>query len=195
MRGLAESLGVHRAVVYRLLRTLADHRLVVPERDRFRLGPGVTELAGSVEPHLQAVALPELRRLASAVGATAYLTVARGGEAVVLLVAEPPRSRVHMTYRAGLHHPLDVGASGLAILAGRPPLPGERPEVGEARERGWATSRGEIQPGAVGVAAPVVVGERAADASVGVVALGGLDAARVAEEVVAAARAVGDGLR
>src|SRR5262245_11007513 len=62
---LAAELGVHRAVVYRLLATLGAHRLVARSPDgRFRLWTGVVALARAVAPQLQAAALPELSRLA-----------------------------------------------------------------------------------------------------------------------------------
>ena len=142
VRELADALGVHRAVVYRLLTTL--------------------ELRGLVRRD--------------------------GDEAVALLVVEPTRAPMHVAYRPGRRHPLRLGASGKAILAGRPAAAGEPAEIALARKRGYASSAGEIQPGAVGIAAPVVVDGRA-DASVGAVSLAPFDG-RAARAVRAAARAV-----
>jgi DNA-binding IclR family transcriptional regulator len=119
-------------------------------------------------------ALPGLRRLAEHVGATAHLTVAEGGEAVALLVVEPSWTQFHVAYRAGSRHPLDRGAAGRAIIAGR---------QGSA---GHVVSEGELQPGAHGVAAPVI-GVEGLEASVGVVALSPLDVDQVGPLVVAAA--------
>ena len=51
------------------------------------------------------------------------------------LVVEPRGTDMHITYRAGLRHPLDIAASGVAILAGSPPLPGEREAIKIARQR------------------------------------------------------------
>jgi DNA-binding IclR family transcriptional regulator len=185
VRELAEELGVHRAIVYRLLATLERHGLVRRGEDgRHRLWTGVVELAGGVAGDLQAAALPVLTRLADELGATATLTVADGEDAVALLVVEPTEATMHVAYRPGRRHPLGVGASGKAILAGRPPAPGEARDVALARRRGYATSAGEIQPGAIGIAAPV-----SAEASVGAVALGGF-ANGAYERVVDAARAV-----
>ena len=86
----------------------------------------------------------------------------------------------------GSRHPLDRGASGLAILAARAPRPDERAEVAEARRRGYAVTSGELQSGAVGVAAPVPI-EAALEVSLGVVALGSLDETAVAPQVLEAA--------
>ena len=166
---LAARLDVHRAIVYRLLGTLGQHRLVVRGTDgRHRLWTGLVELARGVEPNWRTVALPELETLAADLGATAPLSVASEDAAVALLVVEPPRTAIHVAYRPGLRHPLGRGASGKAILSGRPPARRESRDVAEARRRGYAITRGELQAGAVGIAAPIVV-DGWAEASVGAV--------------------------
>jgi DNA-binding IclR family transcriptional regulator len=189
VRALADELGVHRAIVYRLLATLERHGLVRRGAEgRYHVWTGLVELAGGVEGDLQAAALPVLTRLADELGATATLTVADGDDAVALLVVEPAAATMHVAYRAGRRHPLGVGASGKAILAGRPAAPGEPREVTRARRRGYAASAGEIQPGAIGIAAPV-----SASASIGAVAFGGFsDGAH--DRIVAAAREISGAL-
>lgn len=163
---LATALGVARPVVYRLLATLDGHAWVRRTDDgRVRLGLGVLQLAQQVQPLVRQAALPELRRLAEDVGATAHLTVADGGEALAVAVVEPTWTSYHVSYRVGTRHRLDQGAAGRAILAGR---------QGEATV---VMTDGELQPGAVGIAVPVpLVG---LEASVGVVALGSLELADV----------------
>jgi len=168
---LADELGVHRAIVYRLLGTLAQHRLVIRGDDgRHRLWTGLVELARGVIPRWRNVAEPELSNLAEELGATATLSVAADEHAVALLVVEPRSTEFHVAYRPGTRHPIDRGATGKAILVGRPPTPGEPKDVTRARRRGWIETQGELQPGAVGVAAPIVV-DGWADACVGVVSL------------------------
>ena len=185
---LADRLTVHRAIVYRLLGTLSDHRLVVRGPDgRHRLWTGLVELARGVTPNWRTLALPELQALAEDLAATATLTVAAEDSAVALLVVEPPNAAMHVAYRPGLRHPLVRGASGKAILAGRPAVPNEPADVAVARRRGFAVTRGEIQPGAVGIAAPVVV-DGWADASVGAVSFTDFGAAARSRVVRAAAR-------
>jgi DNA-binding IclR family transcriptional regulator len=187
---LAATLDVHRAIVYRLLATLAAHRLVHRGEDgRYRLGTGLVRLARGVAPRLQAAAMPELGRLAEDVGATATLTVADGQEAVALAVVEPRNTLIHVAYRPGLRHALELCAPGRAILIGRPASAADSPAVTRGRRRGYVVSRGEIQPGASGLAAPVP----GADASVGVVSLVDLGE-QVAARVIAAARAIGAAL-
>jgi DNA-binding IclR family transcriptional regulator len=179
----ASRLGVGRAVVYRLASTLGEHGMIRRDADgRLRLGAGVLHLARRAQPLIADAALPALRRLAEQVGATAHLTIADGGEALALAVVEPSWTQFHVAYRTGSRHPLERGAAGQAILAGR------------AGEHGWVGTSGELQPGAFGVAAPVPDVE-GLDASVGVVALAPLDVSTVGPQVLATAAAVAKALR
>ena len=174
----ANNLGVGRAVIYRLVGTLIQHGFVRRDRGgRLRLGAGVLQLARRAQPLVADAALPALRRLAEDVGATAHLTVAEGAEAVALVVVEPTWTQFHVAYRTGSRHALDRGAAGRAILAGR------------RGEDGVVLSEGEIQPGAHGVAAPVL-GVDGLEGSVGVVALVPFDPGNVGPRVRAAATAV-----
>lgn len=168
---LAEELSTARAVVYRLLRTLEAHRLVGRIDTRYVLGIGIAELASKLRPRLQATVLPILRRLSEDTGSTALLSIADGDQALILLTEEPTRSLFHLALRQGARHPLDVGADGIAILAGRPASEGDGAEVGLARSRGYALTAGALQSGAVGVAAPIKTSDWAT-ASIGVVQLG-----------------------
>lgn len=179
---LAERIGVSRAAVYRLLGPLQARGLVRRDGSRVRLGLGVLQLAGRVLPQLRQAASPVLRGLAEHVGATAHLTVADGDEAQAVAVVEPSWTDFHVAYRVGSRHPLRRGAAGKAILL--------RPDSGVQ----WSLTAGELQPGAHGVAAPIrgVPGLRA---SVGVISLQPLDAAKVGPLVVAAARSVAAALR
>jgi len=153
---IAKALGTHRAGVYRLLGPLADHQLVARDASgRFILWFGLVTLASRVSGHLRDMAMPILRQLADELQATAALTLRDGNDAVVATVVEPRGTQLHLAYGAGVRHPLDTAASGLAILAGSAPVPGERAEVREGRQRGWTLSTGELLQGATGVGAPV----------------------------------------
>ncbi len=186
---LAAALGVNRTVVYRLVATLEQHALARRDRDGLvHLGLGVLALARRVNPMLRDAALPALRALAEECGATAHLTVADGDEALAIAVVEPSWTDYHVGYRVGARHPLERGAAGKAILLGRAAAEKER------RTPGVVTTSGELQAGAYGVAAPVI-GVPGVEASVGVVALGGLDTDGVGPKVAATAREVAQRLR
>ncbi len=180
---LAAALGINRTVVYRLVSTLEQHRLV--RRDaagRLHVGLGVLHLASAVQPVLRDLAVPVLRQLAETVGATAHLTVADGEEALALAVVEPSWTDFHVSYRVGARHALDQGAAGKAIAMLRHPRAlGARPFV---------VTTGELQSGAHGLSAPVT-GVPGLEASVGIVTLGAaIDEGVVAPRVVAAAAEV-----
>ncbi|WP_066373755.1 helix-turn-helix domain-containing protein [Herbidospora mongoliensis] len=179
---LAAALGVSRPVVYRLVASLQNEGFA--RRDaagRVLLGFGVVKLAQAVQPLLMAAAVPALRRLAEASGATAHLTVAEGGEGLAMAVVEPSWTNLHVAYRAGSRHPLSKGAAGLAILSLR-----------EGKPRIQATE-GQLQEGARGVAAPIT-GLEWLEASVGIISFGDLDV-RVAGPLVSeAAKELGEAL-
>jgi DNA-binding IclR family transcriptional regulator len=168
---LAEALSTARAVVYRLLRTLEAHRLVARVDTRYVLGIGIAELASRLRPGLQATVLPILRRLSAQTDSTSLLSVADGDQALILLTEEPSGTMFHLALRQGSRHPLVRGADGVAILAGRPPAREDTDDVRGARHLGYALSVGALQPGAVGVAAPIRTSDWAT-ASIGVVQLG-----------------------
>lgn len=179
---LAQALGVGRPVVYRLVRSLENASFIRRTADgRYCLGFGLYRLSAAVADAMAVIAIPLLRTLADEVGATAHLTVARGGEAVAVAVVEPSWTTMHLTYRVGSRHPLDRGAAGRAILAGR------------AGRLEPVTSENELQSGAHGLAAPVL-GVANTEASVGVVSLGALDDAVAGPRVLATSALVAEAL-
>ncbi|MEU0513025.1 helix-turn-helix domain-containing protein [Amycolatopsis sp. NPDC006125] len=186
---LARELDVHRAICYRIVATLEGHRLVSRTGDgRVRLASGLATLAAKFEPHFNQDALPLLKELANRTSATAFLSAAEGTECVVAMVAEPEGTVLTVGYRVGSRHPLTQGAAGLAILAARPEEPGEPDAVRQARQDGYSLTRGQLERGAVGLAAGIRAGTL--ERSVGVVAIDGLDTGLAATEVMATARRI-----
>ena len=114
--------------------------------------------------------------------------LADGANAVVAAVHEGGDGFLRVTYRLGARHPLTRGAPGLAILSARTPSAEELPGVTLARMQGFALTRGELQPGAVGIAAPIPA--QAVEAAVSIVALHELPA-DAAEQVMACAQDIG----
>lgn len=153
---IADALDVHRSIATRLLSTLADFKLVVRGSDsRFRAATGLAALASNIHTTLIGTAEPVMRELAEKVGATISLLVAEGDEAVAMAVVSPSQSSYHLAFRTGSRHPIDRAAGGIALLAAMPRRPGEAARVTEARERGYAATMGEVEPGAYGVAVPL----------------------------------------
>ncbi len=145
---VAHDVGLHRSITYRMLRTLEARRLVARDADGAWLpGSGLAVLASNVVPDIRLAARSVLESLANETAMTAFLVIRDHDEAVTAVVVEPRTAIAHVTYRPGRRHPVTRGAPGIALLAGRAPLPGEREEVAACRVRGWAFSESEVLPG------------------------------------------------
>ena len=74
---ISSALGVSRTVIYRLVVTLETHALLRrSSAGKCRLGLGVLAMGRAVSPVVRDAAVPALRLLSEAVGATSVLTVA-----------------------------------------------------------------------------------------------------------------------
>lgn len=159
---LARRLEVHRSVAYRLVRTLADHGLVIrTPAGHLQLGARLAALASAVAHDLNAEALPELTDVANELGMTCFLSVLDREECVTLASVEPRHTANAVAQRPGSRHPVTRGAPGKAILSIAPER--TRPEVTEAlateirdaAARGFATSHDEVVPTLRAVAVPL----------------------------------------
>jgi IclR family acetate operon transcriptional repressor len=176
---IARELGLSKAVVHRILRTLVDRGMldIEPATRAYRLGPGVAALGARAlrDTHLRPAALPVLRHLQKQTGETTTIS-ARVGDGRVYLDQVVSAKEIKMTVELGRLFPLHAGSSGRAILAFLPqedqhrvvdrPLDALTPEtivdsetlrarLAEVRETGIAESGGERQVGAASMAAPV----------------------------------------
>lgn len=161
---LSRTLGVHRSIAYRILRTLEDHGLVTRDAaGGVSLGSRLAALARSVARDLQAAVLPELTAAANELGMTAFLVVLDHSECVTLVSVEPRHAVATVAQRPGTRHPLANGAPGLAIQSSLTDAewaafaPGEHPraEAVAVPEIGYATSHDEVIPGMSSVAVPM----------------------------------------
>ena len=185
---LAQILGIGRTVVYRLVVTLEQHAFLRRSGDgKCRLGLAVLTMGRQVQPIVRDVALPALRLLSDAVGATAHLTIVDGTEALTAVVVEPTRSDVHVAYRMGARQPLESTAAGRAVLAART-------AAGRPLEPPWVVATSEGPQGAYGIAVPIT-GVPGLEASVGVVSLRELNEVDVGTRVARAAGEIARALR
>lgn len=163
---LADAMGVHRSVAYRILRTLEDHSLLVrDDAGRVQPGPGLAVLARGVARNLQTAALPELTQLANALTMSAFVAVWDREDCVTLVTVDPRHTGAAVVQHPGSRHPVSAGAPGIAIQSAlseqewqrlAPGIP-YRPEAAEARLRGFAASHDEVIPGVSSLAVPVRV--------------------------------------
>lgn len=176
---LAARLGLHRAVAYRIVTTLAAQGMVRRrEGGRIVLGAGAVQIGAQAGDDLRDLAGPVLEDLAERTGATAFLSRAEGEDCVVVQTAEPRNAFLNIHYRVGTRHPIHRGAAGIAILAARPERPDDPEEVRLAREQGYSLTRGQLHKGAVGLSSAVTLPGETQDGmafSIGVVALEELD--------------------
>lgn len=153
---VADRIGVHRTIAYRLLNTLTSHRLVAKGEDgRFRSAAALAVLGASFDNNVRQLSLPTLRALADELGTTVSLLVAEGDQQVAVAVIVPTQVGYQLAFHEGSRHPLSLGAAGIALLAAMPRRPDERDIVPQTRERGWVVTHGEIERGTFGLAVPV----------------------------------------
>lgn len=178
--GAARHLKVPRSTAYRVLRSLETGGLLVYDRQRrtYHLSLAVARLgqAALSRIDLRSIARPYLERLARETGESAFLLVVQGRAAVVIDTVTPD-TPLKLTYPVGTPWPLHAGASNKVLLAHLPPgviedvlagpLPRVTPrtptdpdrlrvELHRIRQRGYAYSNGELTPGVVGVAVPIL---------------------------------------
>jgi len=190
---VADQVGVHRTIAYRLLGTLAHYRYIVKGEDgRYRPAAALAVLGASFDNNLRALSAPTLRTLADGLGATVSMLVAEGDQQVAVAVVVPTLVFYQLSFREGSRYPLERGAAGIALLASMPPRPGERDLVPITREQGWVITHGEIEPDTYGLAVPVRRGPPSPPTCINLIShrqdvlLGGRDS------VIAAARRLSD---
>jgi DNA-binding IclR family transcriptional regulator len=125
------------------------------EDGRYRPAAGLAVLGASFDRNVRQLCLPTLRGLADELGSTVSLLVAEGDQQVAVAVIVPSHVAYQLSFHEGSRYPLERGAAGIALLASMPPRPGERSLVSRARERGWVTTYGEIEPNTYGLAVAV----------------------------------------
>jgi DNA-binding IclR family transcriptional regulator len=153
---VADGVGVHRTIAYRLLATLSQFRFVARGDDgRYRPAARLAILGASFDRNVRQLSLPTLRALADDLGTTVSLLVAEGDQQVAVAVIVPTQVAYQLAFHEGSRYPLDRGAAGIALLASMPARPDERDLVVRAREQGWVITHGEIEPNTYGLAVPV----------------------------------------
>jgi IclR family transcriptional regulator, acetate operon repressor len=175
---LAATSGLAKSTASRLLTALERHGLV--RRDvTGRFSPGGVFLSyawrGAAESDLVAIAQPVLAWLGEQTGETINLGVARDSGQVEQVAQVDSRYLIGGTNWVGLTVPLHCAALGKVLLAyGAAELPAGRlerrtertitsrsalaAELAAVRDRGYAVTIEELEPGLVAVAAPVLAG-------------------------------------
>jgi DNA-binding IclR family transcriptional regulator len=159
---LVDATGISRPTAHRLAVALEAHGLVGrDDRGRFRLGVRLAawgRSAVSLSASMLEQSADVLAGLRDETGESAQLYVRDGDHRVCVAAAERP-SGLRDTVPVGARLPLVAGSGGKVLLAWDPP--GEWPADADAaalravRQRGWAASVAEREPGVASVSAPV----------------------------------------
>ncbi|MCG6903505.1 MAG: helix-turn-helix domain-containing protein [Rhodobacter sp.] len=164
-------LGYSRPTLYRYLKTLKDAGFLVSlPQAGYTLGPRVTELDFLMQrsdPMITA-GTPHLKQLAADFPGSAFL-VRWYGRKLLCIASEVSVPEPRSSYPRGRPMPLARGAISRAILAFLPrrdqlALLRDQPDASddimarlrEVRRTGVAVAWGEVTPGVVGVAAPIL---------------------------------------
>jgi len=173
---IAGQIGLHKSTVHRLMTTLEEKGFVARDAatEKYRLGLKVwelsTHLSKSDDPAV--LLLPAMERLRDRLGETVSLYL-RDGKDRLRIQAVQSNQAIRRVAQVGARLPLYVGASSKVLVAFaseedrqellRDPEWPEMPDpegylrmLEEIRERGYATSFEEREPGAAAVAVPIV---------------------------------------
>lgn len=173
---IAETVGEPVSSTYRLLSNLREMGWVddAPQHGRYRLGLQFLQIASQVEDlkNPQEEALPRLKRLNQETQLTTYLCVQQGTDAVCVGRYDG-RSVRSLVLTLGGSLPLDMGASGKALLAqlpeaeqesvlaqlgyqkGSEPLVLRMEELWDSRKRGMSISDEDVTVGIAALGAPI----------------------------------------
>lgn len=190
---IATEVGLHRSIVYRMLRTFEDYGIVARDANgKYLLGLGLTALAGSASRDLQARVATEVQELADATRATALFCTAQHDDVVVLASARPAGRPASVMVTAGSRWPLTAGAPGTALASLLPPREFESDEVALARRTRLAHSKGEPFVGLAALAVPLRLSDGQAAALCVLAPLGDLDTDGAAAALTLTARRLSD---
>jgi DNA-binding IclR family transcriptional regulator len=191
---IAERIGVARSTSYRYLKGLIGSGFVEECDGGFRLGPQVLELARLARKGfgLSEISRPVMRELVDSVNETVLLT-RRSGTSVVCLELQEPGHSVRLSYERGHVLPFNAGAAAQVLLAWASdedvsdvldsvPLTKFtehtvtdaaqlRIRLREIQASGFAVSRGELDEGVIGIAAPIRLPNGTVAAAISVAAL------------------------
>ena len=175
---ISRALKMHKTTVYRILQTLQSVGWVEqsPVTSQYKLGTGMLLVASAVSVRLTTknVILGEMQKLSSSYNETVVLSALRGfiGMAVDMVKS---RQSLAVDPSNGYIVPLDLGASGKALLAAQTPEtieailqtypPDKRAAMLDNTKKvkvlGYSYSEAEVDPGVAALAVPLVLSKNA----------------------------------
>ncbi len=186
----AAAMAIPASTTYRYFRSLAAHGLIHDHAPgRYRLGAAVMLLDRQMRIHdpLIGMATPAMQRLAATIGEPCVVLLARLYRDAVMCVHQVDHGdpAFAVSYERGRMMPLDRGATSKVIFANLPAamlrrLARSQPELRlddadqrramrRVRADGFCVAQGEVDPGRIGVAVPIMLPYRQQVASLSVV--------------------------
>lgn len=191
---IGDSQGLPRSTVHRILRALAEYRMVAQDDQtkKYKLGLGILKLSVSLlsQNHLRAIAEPHLSSLARSLGETVYICVLNVDEALCIAKVDGSHGLRYLV-EVGRRMPFNCTAAAKILLACLPKAkmdkvmsisPLERytdrtivdrdqliTHLAEARKQGYALCDGEMERGVRALAVPVFGADRGVIASITVI--------------------------
>ncbi len=192
VEGAARELAVSQSTAYEYFRSLVDAGLLSTYKTGlYVIGPAVIELDRRTRQRdpLILAARDEMNRLAGSIGPDDVVLLCRLYKLTVMCIDQraPAAPRQIVSYERGRPMPLERGAASKVILAHLPPRTlrrfydqtyprGVQPTWAEFRQplrlirrTGLSITHGELDPGRVGVSAPIFAAEGEVVGSVGLV--------------------------
>lgn len=175
---LCQALEIPKTTAFRILRSLAEHRVLhlIDENRRYVLGPRLVSLASAVKGvGIIDVSRPIMEALSERLSETSKLTVAEDDGVVIIAVTQSPTGFGIFT-QVGRRFPYHAGAASKVCLAYRSETfvsnlvskglmsftektitnPADlRDELGRVRKNGWAIDNEEYVTGVIAIAAPI----------------------------------------
>ncbi|MCF6094235.1 IclR family transcriptional regulator [Microaerobacter geothermalis] len=173
---IAQQTSLNKSTVYRLLASLEGKGFLMrdPGTEKYRLGFRIWELSANLtqaaDPAM--ILLPELEKLRDSLGETISLYVRDGMERIRIQAVESNQS-IRRVAPIGARMSLAVGASSKVLMSYADPHSQEailndpswpdwvdkrlyKKQLEEIKEKGYATSFEEREPGAAAVAVPIL---------------------------------------
>lgn len=190
-----------RATAHRLASALEVHHMLSRTTGgKWTIGPALTSLSSGIADYLIGAAQPIMTQLMELTGESVQLYRLTGGTRTCV-AAQEPLSGLHNTVPVGSRLPLTAGSAAQVFLAYGPnSLSKEvlrdaafnQRRLSHVRERGWAESVSEREPGLASVSTPVFDANEALIAALSISGpserLSPSPGAKWAPELVAAAR-------
>lgn len=120
LRDLSKEMGKNHTVIYRILKTFEDKKIIVqdPSSKKYQLGSGILPLFVAYKSRntVSDLVIPVMDELSQKTGESVFLTWKEGYEGVTVEIVESSNN-IRFTVSKGTRTPLYIGASAKSIMA------------------------------------------------------------------------------